>query len=655
MERPREKGHGDYATNVALQLAKKAGTNPRAFGELLAASCAQADGDRGGRGRRARVPQHHRRGRRPGRGRGRDRRGRRGVRRATTARPARRSTSSSSPPTRPARSTSATPAGRPSATRIGRVLEAAGAEVTREFYINDRGAQMDLFGASIEARGAGRAGARGRLPAATTSPSSPPRSWPSAPEHRRPARRRGAARSRSARRRTRCSSTEQQDAARRASGRRLRRLVLRAEPARRAAPSSARIERLREHGPHLRGGRRAVAAHRPTSATTRTGCSIRSNGELTYFAGDTAYYVNKRERGFDRCIIPARRRPPRLRRPADGDVRVRPATTPTRNLEILIGQMVKTCSRTARRCGCPSGPATIVTLDDLVDAIGVDAAALRAGPLPDRLPARPRPRPWSPGRPTTTPSTTCSTRHARTCRMLAQRRRPRDVAARATSTRRCSPTSRRASCCARSAEFPRVVASAAELREPHRVARYLEDTAAVFNKWYDTGVPDAAAGRRAGAAGQRGAAGAGRRDPHRAAPTASACSASPPRSGCSGRADLPRGRLGARRPAPSRARLAARSPTTPTPWSRTCGRRPPTRSTACCTSAGVAVPDLVAEVNTPAYVLDEADFRARARAFRDAFAAYDVYYAGKAFLCTDGRAAGSPRRGSASTSAPAAS
>ncbi|MBE7323615.1 diaminopimelate decarboxylase [Nocardioides sp. Y6] len=48
--------------------------------------------------------------------------------------------------------------------------------------------------------------------------------------------------------------------------------------------------------------------------------------------------------------------------------------------------------------------------------------------------------------------------------------------------------------------------------------------------------------------------------------------------------------------------------------------------------AGVKVPDLVAEHGSPAYVLDEADFRARARAFRDAFADYDVYYAGKAFL-----------------------
>jgi diaminopimelate decarboxylase len=49
---------------------------------------------------------------------------------------------------------------------------------------------------------------------------------------------------------------------------------------------------------------------------------------------------------------------------------------------------------------------------------------------------------------------------------------------------------------------------------------------------------------------------------------------------------------------------------------------------------GRAVPDVVADVNTPAYLLDEDDFRGRARAFREAFADYDVYYAGKAFLCT---------------------
>jgi len=49
---------------------------------------------------------------------------------------------------------------------------------------------------------------------------------------------------------------------------------------------------------------------------------------------------------------------------------------------------------------------------------------------------------------------------------------------------------------------------------------------------------------------------------------------------------------------------------------------------------GVDVRDLVAEHGSPAYVLDEADFRARARAFREGFKDFDVYYAGKAFLCT---------------------
>jgi diaminopimelate decarboxylase len=50
---------------------------------------------------------------------------------------------------------------------------------------------------------------------------------------------------------------------------------------------------------------------------------------------------------------------------------------------------------------------------------------------------------------------------------------------------------------------------------------------------------------------------------------------------------------------------------------------------------GLALADLVADHNTPAYVLDEADFRARARAFGEAFGDYEVFYAGKAFLCTE--------------------
>ncbi|GAA1843713.1 diaminopimelate decarboxylase [Asanoa iriomotensis] len=51
------------------------------------------------------------------------------------------------------------------------------------------------------------------------------------------------------------------------------------------------------------------------------------------------------------------------------------------------------------------------------------------------------------------------------------------------------------------------------------------------------------------------------------------------------------------------------------------------------TVGGLGVQDIQAEHGTPAYVLDEDDLRARARAFKAAFAGHDVYYAGKAFLC----------------------
>ncbi|MBL0749520.1 diaminopimelate decarboxylase [Nocardioides baculatus] len=64
-------------------------------------------------------------------------------------------------------------------------------------------------------------------------------------------------------------------------------------------------------------------------------------------------------------------------------------------------------------------------------------------------------------------------------------------------------------------------------------------------------------------------------------------------------------------------------------WSRTA-----TKTDGVLSVGGVPLPELVREHGSPAYVLDEDDFRARARAFRDAFSDYDVYYAGKAFLCT---------------------
>ncbi len=73
---------------------------------------------------------------------------------------------------------------------------------------------------------------------------------------------------------------------------------------------------------------------------------------------------------------------------------------------------------------------------------------------------------------------------------------------------------------------------------------------------------------------------------------------------------------------------------TSTRWSPRCGRGRRSKVDGALEIGGVALTDLVAEHGSPAYVLDEADFRARARAFRDGFAGWDVFYAGKAFLCT---------------------
>jgi diaminopimelate decarboxylase len=64
-------------------------------------------------------------------------------------------------------------------------------------------------------------------------------------------------------------------------------------------------------------------------------------------------------------------------------------------------------------------------------------------------------------------------------------------------------------------------------------------------------------------------------------------------------------------------------------WPRTVTRT----DAGALTVGGVDVREIAETYGTPAYVLDEADFRARCREFAAAFADYDIYYAGKAFLC----------------------
>ena len=154
VERPRQKGHGDYATNVAMQLAKQAGTNPRAFAELLRGRLEAVDGvgavevagpgflnisvEAGAQGQVAAE--------------------------IVAAGAAYGGSKTFAGERVNVEFISANPTGplHLGHTRwavvgdaLGRVLEAAGAAVTREFYINDRGNQMDLFGASLEAAALG--------------------------------------------------------------------------------------------------------------------------------------------------------------------------------------------------------------------------------------------------------------------------------------------------------------------------------------------------------------------------------------------------------------------------------------------------------------------------------------------------------------------
>ena len=213
---------------------------------------------------------------------------------------------------------------------------------------------------------------------------------------------------------------------------------------------------------------------------------IRTNGVLTYFASDTAYYLNKRARGFDRCIY-------LLGADHHGYVnRLRAMAAcvgddPDNNIEVLIGQLVKILQdgeelRLSKRAG------TMVTLDELVEEIGVDALRYSLARYPADSPLDPRRRRDHQGV-ARQPGLLRAVRPRPHLPDDGERRRPRACRCRRTpptSSPRCSPTSSRVELLRALAEFPRVVASAAELREPHRIARYLEATASVFNKWYDT-------------------------------------------------------------------------------------------------------------------------------------------------------------------------
>ena len=207
---------------------------------------------------------------------------------------------------------------------------------------------------------------------------------------------------------------------------------------------------------------------------------VRSNGTPAYISGDLAYYLDKRERGFNRCII-------MLGADHHGYVQRLMAMCaafgdePGVNLQILIGQMVNLVKdgqpmRMSKRAG------TVVTLEDLVEIVGVDAAryALVRSSADSNLDVD---LDLLQKRTNDNPVFYVQYAHARTHNVA------RRAAASGVDRSEFAPEllthETESALLGALQEFPRIVGFAAEVREPHRVARYLEELAGLYHRWYD--------------------------------------------------------------------------------------------------------------------------------------------------------------------------
>ena len=358
---------------------------------------------------------------------------------------------------------------------LGRVLSASGAKVTREFYINDRGNQMDLFGASVRAAALGEPipenGYQGGYindlaqavleedPAITSLPIDE-----QLIEFRERA--------------YRAQLTDQQHV-----------LDLFGTHfdtwfSERSLHDSGAVEhgleKLRAQG-HVFEKDDAIWLRTTDFGDDKDRVLVKSGGALTYFSSDTAYYINKRERGFEICIY-------MLGADHHGYVNRLKAIAacagddPEYNIHVLIGQLVKIMEggeevKLSKRAG------TIITLEDLVEKVGVDAAryALIRYPVDtpmvldvDVLKKRTNENPVY----------YVQYAHARIAGVLRNATELKVSGTLNDFDPAVLTHDRESELLGTLAQFPRVLQGAAELREPHRVARYLEELAGVYHRFY---------------------------------------------------------------------------------------------------------------------------------------------------------------------------
>jgi arginyl-tRNA synthetase len=467
VERPRNRDHGDYATSVALQLAKPAGRPPREVAELIAARLRVVAGvasvDIAGPGflnvRLAEAAL-----------------GRVAVQ-VVEAGAAYGTNDAAAGQNVNLEFVSANPTGpihiggvRWAAVgdALARLLQASGAKVTREYYFNDHGAQIDRFARSLLAAAKGEPAPEDGYGGAYIADIAA-KVLEQAPD-----------------------ALQQDDPQEvfRSAGVQLMFEEIKTslhdfgvdfdvyfhENALHESGAVGRaVDRLRALG-HMYDKDGALWLRTTDFGDDKDRVVIKSDGEPAYISGDLAYYLDKRERGFDRVVI-------MLGADHHGYVGRMMAMcaafgdTPGVNLEILIGQLVNLLRdgeplKMSKRAG------TVITLDDLVGAIGVDAAryALARSSadsvLDIDLDA------WS-RRTSENPVfyvQYAATRAASVLRNAGEA----GIAVPAPGDVDLSLLAhpRETELLLALAEFPRVVATAAELREPHRVARYLEEQVA---------------------------------------------------------------------------------------------------------------------------------------------------------------------------------
>lgn len=207
---------------------------------------------------------------------------------------------------------------------------------------------------------------------------------------------------------------------------------------------------------------------------------IKSDGEPAYIAGDLAYYLDKRARGFDLCIY-------MLGADHHGYIaRLKAAAAALGDdpdtVEVLIGQMVNLVRdgqpvRMSKRAG------TVITLDDLVEALGVDAARYALTRSSVDTPIDIDLELWSSAS-SENPVYYVQYAHAR---LSALARNAAELGLIADTDHLELLTHDKEGVLIRNVgEFPRVLKTAASLREPHRVCRYLEDLAGDYHRFYDT-------------------------------------------------------------------------------------------------------------------------------------------------------------------------